>query len=200
LFLIVAGAPPEVARISPVLERLGQRLFLVGDDAGIANLMKLAANVLTALTLQSMGEVLALLRKGGVAPQIAFEVLTGSLFDGKVHKTYGGKIVESRYSPPGMTTPLASRICDWHWPRPSTWPCPCRRRAWFMTVSWQQSPAVGPNSIGPHWGCSPLLMQACPQASLLLHHYPKFGNPRINRLRKARVTRGKARMDIAETR
>jgi 3-hydroxyisobutyrate dehydrogenase-like beta-hydroxyacid dehydrogenase len=107
LFLIVAGAPPEVARISPVLERLGQRLFLLGDDAGTANLMKLAANVLTALTLQSMGEVLALLRKGGLAPQIAFEVLTGSLFDGKVHKTYGGKIVESRYSPPGMTTPLA---------------------------------------------------------------------------------------------
>jgi len=106
-FLIVAGAPPEVARISPVLERLGQRLFLLGDDAGTANLMKLAANVLTALTLQSMGEVLALLRKGGLAPQIAFEVLTGSLFDGKVHETYGGKIVESRYSPPGMTTPLA---------------------------------------------------------------------------------------------
>jgi hypothetical protein len=45
--------------------------------------------------------------KGGVDARAAFEVLTGSLFDGKVHKTYGGKIVESRYSPPGMTTPLA---------------------------------------------------------------------------------------------
>jgi 3-hydroxyisobutyrate dehydrogenase-like beta-hydroxyacid dehydrogenase len=53
-----------------------------------------------------MGEVLALLRKGGVDARAAFEVLTGSLFDGKVHKTYGG-IVESHYSPPGMTTPLA---------------------------------------------------------------------------------------------
>ena len=69
--------------------------------------MKVAANALTALTLQSMGEVLALLRKGGVDARAAFEVLTGSLFDGKVHKTYGGKIVESHYSPPGMTTPLA---------------------------------------------------------------------------------------------
>jgi 3-hydroxyisobutyrate dehydrogenase-like beta-hydroxyacid dehydrogenase len=107
LFVIVAGAPPAVARVSPVLERLGQRLFLLGDDPGAANLMKVAANVLTALTLQSMGEVLALLRKGGVDARAAFEVLTGSLFDGKVHKTYGGKIVESHYSPPGMTTPLA---------------------------------------------------------------------------------------------
>ena len=54
-----------------------------------------------------MGEVLALLRKGGVEARAAFEILTGSLFDGKVHKTYGGKIVENRYSPLGMTTPLA---------------------------------------------------------------------------------------------
>jgi 3-hydroxyisobutyrate dehydrogenase-like beta-hydroxyacid dehydrogenase len=107
LFVIVAGASPAVARVSPVLGRLGQRLFLLGDDPGAANLMKLAANALTALTLQSMGEVLALLRKGGVDAGAAFEVLTGSLFDGKVHKTYGGKIVESHYSPPGMTTPLA---------------------------------------------------------------------------------------------
>jgi len=107
LFIILAGLPSAVARISPVLQRLGQHLFLLGDDAGNANLMKLAGNVLTALTLQGMGEVLALLRKGGVAPQVAFDVLTGSLFDGKVHKTYGGKIVDNHYSPPGMTTPLA---------------------------------------------------------------------------------------------
>jgi 3-hydroxyisobutyrate dehydrogenase-like beta-hydroxyacid dehydrogenase len=107
LFVIVAGASSAVGRVSPVLERLGQRMFLLGDDPGAANLMKVAANALTALTLQSMGEVLALLRKGGVDARAAFEVLTGSLFDGKVHKTYGGKIVESHYSPPGMTAPLA---------------------------------------------------------------------------------------------
>jgi hypothetical protein len=58
LFVIAAGLPSAVARISPVPERLGQRVFLLGDDAGSANLMKLAANVLTALTLQGMGEVL----------------------------------------------------------------------------------------------------------------------------------------------
>jgi 3-hydroxyisobutyrate dehydrogenase-like beta-hydroxyacid dehydrogenase len=54
-----------------MLGRLGQRLFLLGDDPGAANLMKVAANALTALTLQSMGEVLALLRKGGVDARAA---------------------------------------------------------------------------------------------------------------------------------
>jgi 3-hydroxyisobutyrate dehydrogenase-like beta-hydroxyacid dehydrogenase len=107
LFVIAAGVPTAVTKVAPILERLGQRLFLVGEDAGTANLMKLAGNVLTALTLQSMGEVLALLRKGGVDAHVAFGVLTGSLFDGEVHKSYGGKIADGHYSPPGMTAPLA---------------------------------------------------------------------------------------------
>jgi 3-hydroxyisobutyrate dehydrogenase-like beta-hydroxyacid dehydrogenase len=41
--------------------------FLLGDDPGAANLMKVAANALTALTLQSVGEVLALLRSADQA-------------------------------------------------------------------------------------------------------------------------------------
>ena len=107
LFVVASGAAASVNRALPLLERLGQRVFPLGDDPGAANLMKLAGNVLTALTLESMGEVLALLRKNGIDVHAAFDVLTNSLFDGKVHKTYGGKIVEERYSPPGMTAPLA---------------------------------------------------------------------------------------------
>ncbi len=107
LFVMAAGVAQAVTSVSPLLERLGQRLFMLGEDAGAASLMKLAGNVLTALTLQGMGEIIALLRKGGIDPHVAFDVLTGSLFDGKVHKTYGGKIVDEHYSPAGMTVPLA---------------------------------------------------------------------------------------------
>ncbi|HTW72215.1 MAG TPA: NAD(P)-dependent oxidoreductase [Acetobacteraceae bacterium] len=107
LFVLAGGPPQAVARVRPMLERLGQRVFVIGDDPGQASLVKLAGNVLTAATLESMGEVIALLRKGGIDPHLAFEVFTGSLFDGRVHKTYGGKIVDERYDPPGMTAPLA---------------------------------------------------------------------------------------------
>ena len=107
LFVLAAGLANTIEQVKPVLDRLGQRIFVISEDPSAANLMKLAGNVLTATTLESMGEVLALLRKGGVDQQVAFEVLTNSLFDGKVHKTYGGKILDERYSPPGMTVPLA---------------------------------------------------------------------------------------------
>jgi 3-hydroxyisobutyrate dehydrogenase-like beta-hydroxyacid dehydrogenase len=107
LFVLAAGLPSALEKVCPLLERLGQRLFIIGDDAVAANLFKLAANVLTATTLECMGEVLALLRKGGVDRHLAYDVLTNSLFDSRVHKTYGGKIVEERYSPPGLAAQLA---------------------------------------------------------------------------------------------
>jgi 3-hydroxyisobutyrate dehydrogenase-like beta-hydroxyacid dehydrogenase len=109
LFVLAAGARSAVEKVRPLLERLGQRLFVIGEDAASANLMKLAANALTATTLECMGEVLALLRKGGIDGHLAYDVLTNSLFDSRVHKTYGGKIVDERYTPPGFTVPLATK-------------------------------------------------------------------------------------------
>src|SRR5260370_14280365 len=93
-------------KVRPLLERLGQQLFILGEDAALANLVKLAANVLTATTLECMGEVLALLRKGGVDDHLAYDVLTNSLFDSRVHKTYGGQNFDYAYNPPGLGLPL----------------------------------------------------------------------------------------------
>jgi 3-hydroxyisobutyrate dehydrogenase-like beta-hydroxyacid dehydrogenase len=109
LFVLAAGSPAAMQKARPLLERLGQRVFLIGEEPALANLVKLAANVLTATTLECMGEVLALLRKGGVDGHLAFDVLTNSLFDSQVHKTYGAKIVDARYSPPGLAVPLATK-------------------------------------------------------------------------------------------
>jgi len=109
LFVLAGGARSAVEKVRPLLERLGQRLFMIGEDAASANLMKLAANALTATTLECMGEVLALLRKGGIDRRLAYDVLTNSLFDSRVHKTYGGKIVDERYTPPGFAVPLATK-------------------------------------------------------------------------------------------
>ena len=109
LFVLAAGPRAALDEVRPLLQRLGQRLFVIGEDPGLANLMKLGANTLIATTLECMGEMLALLRKGGIDGRLAFDVLTNSLFDSRVHKTYGGKIVEGRFSPAGMAVPLATK-------------------------------------------------------------------------------------------
>jgi 3-hydroxyisobutyrate dehydrogenase-like beta-hydroxyacid dehydrogenase len=109
VFVLAGGARSAVEKVRPLLERLGQRLFIIGEDAASANLMKLGANALTATTLECMGEVLALLRKGGIDRHLAYDVLTNSLFDSGVHKIYGGKIVDERYTQPGFAVPLATK-------------------------------------------------------------------------------------------
>ena len=109
LFILLGGPQDTIARCSGLIELLGQRSFHVAEEPWLANAMKLAANMLTAATLQSMGEAFAFLEKAGIPPRKAQEILTGSLFDGRVHKVYGGKIVEHHYTPPGMTVPLAAK-------------------------------------------------------------------------------------------
>ena len=107
IFLLLSGKPEAIEHARSILDRLGQHIFVIGEDAGAAPMMKLAANVMTAATMQCMGEVLALVHKAGIDEHLAFNVFTNSLFDGRVHKAYGGKIVEERYTPPEMTIPFA---------------------------------------------------------------------------------------------
>jgi 3-hydroxyisobutyrate dehydrogenase-like beta-hydroxyacid dehydrogenase len=65
LFVLAAGSPAGLGRVRPLLERLGQRLFVIGDDAALANLFKLAANVLTATTLECMARCWPYCEKAG---------------------------------------------------------------------------------------------------------------------------------------
>ena len=106
LFIIGAGQPAEVARCQPIFDRLGQRTFLVGTDPAHANLIKLLGNMMTATTLEMLGEAVALVRKRGLDPKSFLDILTSTMFGGRAHRIYGDKIVGQRYAP-GFVLPLA---------------------------------------------------------------------------------------------
>src|SRR3546814_16029475 len=65
-FVLAGGSENDLRRATPLLNLIAQRIFHVADDAGMASLMKVACNALTGITLQSMGETLALLSKAGI--------------------------------------------------------------------------------------------------------------------------------------
>src|SRR6202040_2154292 len=75
LFIIAAGTPADVDRCQPIFGALGQRTFLVGTSPATANLIKLAGNVMTAATLEILGEIVALVRKRGLDPKQLLEIL-----------------------------------------------------------------------------------------------------------------------------
>ena len=106
LYVIAAGQSDQLDRCRSIFDLVGQRTFLIGSNPASANLVKLAGNAMTATTLEALGEVLALLRKRGVEPAKFIDIMTSTMFDSRVHKIYGAKMVQERYAP-GFAFPLA---------------------------------------------------------------------------------------------
>jgi 3-hydroxyisobutyrate dehydrogenase-like beta-hydroxyacid dehydrogenase len=98
LFIVAAGAPADIERCRPLFDALGQKVFAIGPEPGQANLVKLLGNMMTGTALEVLGEVVAVARKRGLDPKLLIDVMTGTMFGGRVHKIYGDKIVNQSYA------------------------------------------------------------------------------------------------------
>ncbi|MGA2638039.1 NAD(P)-dependent oxidoreductase [Methylocella sp.] len=109
LFIAAAGEAALIEKIRPALEAMGQRIFVMGDRPAQANLVKLTGNFLITCVIESLAEAFALTAKGGVETARVQELLTETLFSAPVYKTYGGLILEDKFSPPGFKMPLGMK-------------------------------------------------------------------------------------------
>ena len=109
LFIAAAGAEVDLARCQPLFEAIGQRTFVLSHEPSRANLVKLSGNFLIAAVIESLGEALALVAKGGVDERAYLELLTSTLFSAPVYKTYGNLIVEEKFEPAGFAAPLGQK-------------------------------------------------------------------------------------------
>src|SRR5450432_4150229 len=105
LFIVAAGAPADVERCQPLFDSIGQQTFVVGAEPSHANLVKLLGNMMTATTLEVLGEVVAVALKRGLDPKRFIDIMTSTMFGGRAHKIYGDKIVRQSYAP-GFVMPL----------------------------------------------------------------------------------------------
>ena len=109
LFVVVGGQPKLVDTFMPLFKDLGQKTFVMSGQAENANLVKLSGNFLIAAVIESLGEALALIGKAGLDQQQYLDLLTSTLFDAPVYKTYGRLIVERRFEPAGFAAPLGQK-------------------------------------------------------------------------------------------
>lgn len=109
LFVVTGGERSAVEAITPIFDAIGQKTFVVSETPKAANLVKLSGNFLIATVIESLGEATALIRKGGVDVRQYIEVLTSSLFDAPVYKTYGGLIAGGKFEPAGFAAPLGQK-------------------------------------------------------------------------------------------
>lgn len=106
LYVVPAGPRDAVERLQPLFDAIGQRTYYIGEEPAAANVVKLSGNFLIASMIESLGEAFALVRKHGVNSHQYLEMLTTSLFNAPVYKTYGALIVEDKYQPVGFKMTL----------------------------------------------------------------------------------------------
>lgn len=109
LFVVAAGQAGRVEEVSPALDAIGQRTFVVSDQPKAASLVKLTGNFLIASVIEALGEAMALVAKGGVDKHQYLEILTSTLFGAPVYKTYGALIASEQFAPPGFATTLGQK-------------------------------------------------------------------------------------------
>ncbi len=109
LFIVAAGSPDGVEKSMPLLEAMGQKVFLFGEKPETANLIKLSGNFLIASVIEALGEAMALVGKAGVDPGQYVEFLTSTLFGAPVYSTYGNLIAQGKFEPAGFAAPLGHK-------------------------------------------------------------------------------------------
>ena len=106
LNVLAAGAPAALDKARPLLEAMGQRVWPFGEAAEQANAAKIAANFMIASAVEAMAEAMTLLDAYGVGAGEFLDAMTGSLFAAPIYKSYGKRIVEGQYDPPGFKLAL----------------------------------------------------------------------------------------------
>lgn len=106
LFIVAAGPKEAVRQCQPLFDAMGQKTYVVGEEASKANVIKFSGNFLIASMIESLGEAFALVRKHDIDPQQYLEILTSSLFSAPVYKTYGALIAQDKYQPVGFRLAL----------------------------------------------------------------------------------------------
>ncbi len=106
LWIVVAGDAAAKARVLPMQQAMGQRVFDFGDDPGAANVVKLSGNFLIGAAVEAMAEAFTLAQKNGVPREQVYELFTQTLFDCFVYKGYGQLVAAEHYQPVGAKPSL----------------------------------------------------------------------------------------------
>ncbi len=109
LFMVAAGKRDLIDTVQSLFDVLGQRTFIVSAAPEQANLVKLSGNFLIATVIESLGEAMALVEKGGVDRHQYLDLLTSTLFNAPLYKNYGAMIADRHFDPAGFAAHLGQK-------------------------------------------------------------------------------------------
>jgi len=106
LNILAAGDAATLAKIQPLFDVLGQKTWHCGARPAQANATKLAVNFMIASAIGTMGEAVSLAQGQGVDKTQFLELITSTLFNAPVYKSYGEAIAKEHFEPAGFKMSL----------------------------------------------------------------------------------------------
>jgi 3-hydroxyisobutyrate dehydrogenase-like beta-hydroxyacid dehydrogenase len=109
LYVLAAGEKAAVQTAAPLFDAIGQKTFIVSETPKAAYLIKLSGNFLIGSVIEALGEAMAFVGKGGLDARQYVDILTSTLFDAPIYKTYGTLLADRKFEPAGFAAPLGQK-------------------------------------------------------------------------------------------
>ena len=113
LAVMASGDPAALERVRPLLAIFG-RLFVIGERPGMAQVMKLANNLLSATSLAAASEAVVMGMKAGLDPKLMIEVINAGTGRSSATETKFPQAILTRRFAYGFATGLMNkdvRLC-----------------------------------------------------------------------------------------
>ncbi|WP_303311327.1 NAD(P)-dependent oxidoreductase [Hymenobacter sp. BT730] len=112
LWVCVSGPAEAKKRVAPFWPAISQGQYDVGEDPGAASTVKLCGNFMLGAAIEAMAEAFTLAEKSGVSRQQIYEVMTGTIFNSPIYKSYGHMVATEDYKPLGAAPHILRKDLD----------------------------------------------------------------------------------------
>jgi 3-hydroxyisobutyrate dehydrogenase-like beta-hydroxyacid dehydrogenase len=99
LAVVAAGPKDAIATLGPLFDAIGRRTWIMGEDPRQANATKVAGNAMIAMAIEAMSEASVIAGSHNVPIAGFLELMTQTLFGGRVYEAYGPKIAKGDFEP-----------------------------------------------------------------------------------------------------
>jgi 2-hydroxy-3-oxopropionate reductase len=98
LTIMVGGSEAAFARATPLFEKLGKNITLVGPN-GAGQTTKVANQIIVALTIEAVAEALVFASKAGADPAKVRQAITGGLATSRILELHGERMIKRTFAP-----------------------------------------------------------------------------------------------------
>jgi 3-hydroxyisobutyrate dehydrogenase-like beta-hydroxyacid dehydrogenase len=104
--ICLSGDKDARERAKSIVQHFAKGIFDFGDEAGAANIIKLAGNFMIGASIEMMAEAFTFAEKNGIERQAIYEMLTQTLFSAPIFQNYGRMVADHNYEPVAFYLPL----------------------------------------------------------------------------------------------